>query len=63
MLCPMVQYQVYNHIALWLGDYKPDIALLALHNIIICMLCHSKSAIITEQEVIISPDIKQVSMT
>ena len=22
------QYQVYNHLVLWLGDYKPDIALI-----------------------------------
>ena len=33
MSCPLVQYQAYNHLALWLGDYKPDIALVAWHNI------------------------------
>ena len=22
------QYQVYNHLTLWLGDYKPDIAVI-----------------------------------
>ena len=30
--CPLVQYQAYNHLALRpaaLGDYKPDIALVA----------------------------------
>ena len=34
MSCPLVQYQAYNHLALGpaargLGDYKPDIALVA----------------------------------
>ena len=29
MSCSLVQYQVYNHLALGLGDYKPDIALMA----------------------------------
>ena len=38
MSCPLVQYQAYNHLALGsvalvLGDYKPDIALAAVHNI------------------------------
>ena len=37
---PLVQYQVYNHLALGptaleLGDYKPDIALVGQHNIYI----------------------------
>ena len=25
----IVQYQAYNELALWIGDYKPDIALVA----------------------------------
>ena len=25
MSCPLVQYQAYNHLALRLSDYKPDI--------------------------------------
>ena len=29
MSCPLVQYQVYNHLALGLSDYKPDIALVS----------------------------------
>ena len=29
MSCPLMQYQAYNHLALRLGDYKPDIALMA----------------------------------
>ena len=47
MSCPLMQYQAYNHLALrpvvlGLGEYKPDIALLALHNIYIYTHTHTK---------------------
>ena len=29
VMTPLVQYQAYNHLALGVGDYKPDIALVA----------------------------------
>ena len=35
MSCPFMQYQAYNHLGLRLGDYKPDIALVAWHNLYI----------------------------